>query len=229
MKQIKFTATCLALACFSFMPSDDCSRYAPAKQGMELTYKQFNAKDKPEGSTRTTVLAVKDGGSTIEVQNEAFDKKDKSLGAARYELRCEGGTYYLDMENLVTAEQKNSFKNMNVKVEADKLDIPANPSAGQKLKDGTLKMNGSTEGSPIGMSLTINITNRQVAAVEDIVVPAGTYKAVKITYDVESKMVFTIRSKVAEWYVKDLGIVRNETYDKNGKLLGYMVLDKIKE
>lgn len=225
-----FIALPAAVLFCSFLPSDDCNVYGPTKKGMVLEYKQFNAKDKPEGTTRMTVLDVKEtgGATTIQMQSEVTDRKDKPVGSSTYELRCENGSFFLDMQSMVSAEQKAAFKDMKLDVQANKLDIPANPSAGTALKDGTLSMKGAAEGSPFGFNLTTKITNRKVAAVEDITVPAGTYKAIKLTYDVETKFMVTTRGKAAEWYVKDLGMVRSETYDKNDQLLGYMVLQSVK-
>lgn len=40
---------------------------------------------------------------------------------------------------------------------------------------------------------------------------------------------FTVAAKSTEWIAKKVGIVRSETYDKNGKLTGYMVLTSMKE
>jgi hypothetical protein len=227
MKRIIITAVTLGL--MAFAPGDTCSVYAPTSPGMELEYKHFSAKDKEEGTTRMKVLAVRDAGSTIEVQNEMFDKKGKPVSTSKYELKCENGEFYVDMQTMVTSEQKAAFKDMELKIEGDKLDIPRNAVPGQKLRDGSLRMRGGSADSPFGINLTVNVTNRKVAGVENITVPAGTFSAVKITYDLESKLMVTTRGKAAEWYVKDIGLVRTESYDKNDKLQGYMVLQSKKQ
>ena len=219
-----------AMLMLGFMPADTCNVYAPAKKDMQLEYRNFSAKDKPEGTTRMKVLDVKESGgnTTIQVQSEVFDKKDKPVGTSTYELRCEGGSFYLDMQSMVSSEQKAAFKDMKLDIQADKLEIPSEPTAGQQLKDGTLQMKGAQEGSPFGFNLTMKITNRKVAAIESITVPAGTYNAVKITYDIETKFMVTTRGKAAEWYVKDIGMVRSEFSDKNDKLQSYMTLQSVK-
>lgn len=230
LKSVVLLLPAAAVVSMAFMPGDSCSVYAPSKKDMALQYSHFSAKDKPEGSTEMKVLDVKNDGpvTSIRVQSEVFDKKSKPVGTSTYELKCEGGTFYVDMQSMVSSEQKAAFKDMKLDVQGDKLDIPANPVAGQTLKDGSLQMKGSQEGSPISFNLTMKISNRKVEAIEDITVPAGTYKAVKITYDMDTKFMIPVKSKAAEWYVKDIGLVRSETYDKNGKLQGYMVLSSIK-
>lgn len=201
--------------------------YAPVKVGSEVEYKNYNDNGKVTGTNRTKVLAVRKttGGQEIEMQSESFDKKDKSAGTSTYVVACENGSFSVDMRSMITAEQKESFKDSKVNIEADKLDIPSNPQVGQTLKNGTVKMVTESEGSPIVMKLTMNISNRKVAAIEDVTVPAGTFKCVKITADVETKLLFTIRAKTVEWYAKEVGLVKSETYSTKDKLQGYTTLN----
>ncbi|MCE3228781.1 MAG: hypothetical protein K0S32_3332 [Bacteroidetes bacterium] len=214
----------------AFLPADDCVLYIPSKEGSEMEYKSYNDDNKFTGMNRTKVVAIRKSATKqeIEMQAEAFDKKEKSAGTSTYVLTCENGGFTVDMQSMITEEQRKSFKDTKVTITADKLDIPANPQVGQTLKDGSLKMSSKTEDNPIGLNLTIGISNRKVAAIEDVTVPAGTFKCVKITYDVETKMLFTIRSKCAEWYSKDIGMVKSEIYSNKEKLQGYTVLNSKK-
>ena len=67
-------------------------------------------------------------------------------------------------------------------------------------------------------------------AEENITVPAGSFKASKITYTIEANMGFTkTHLNVTEWMSKKAGVVRSETYDKKGKLQDYTVLSKFVE
>lgn len=210
----------------AFLPADECSLYAPAKEGSEMEYKSYSDNDKLTGVNRTKVLAVRKTvtGQEVEIKSESFDKKEKAVGSSTYVVACENGNFAIDMRTMITQEQMSAFKDSKVTIEADKLDIPSNPQVGQALKNGSVKMTAVSEGSPITMKLAITITNRKVAALEDITVPAGTFKCVKITYDAESKLLFTIKTKGAEWYAKDIGLVRSESYNTKDKLQGYTVL-----
>jgi hypothetical protein len=230
MKLSKLFFIIAVLSFFAFMPGNDCAMYAPAKPGTELEMKNFNANGKSEGTTRIKVIAASKtaNGESIEMKSESFDKKDKPTGTASYFLTCENGAFHVDMRTMVPSNQTESFKDMQVTVEADKLDIPAEPTAGQQLKNGSVKMNATTEGSPITMKMAMTVANRKVAAIENITVPAGTFNCVKITYDAEVKNIFTVRMKAAEWYAKNVGLVRSETYNSKDKLDGYSVLNSIK-
>jgi hypothetical protein len=67
-----------------------------------------------------------------------------------------------------------------------------------------------------------------VDAIEDVTTPAGTFNCVKISYDIETKTFMTMRASGIEWYAKDVGVVRSESYNGKGKLTGYSVLNDIK-
>ena len=77
-------------------------------------------------------------------------------------------------------------------------------------------------------SLSINITNRKIEGKETITTPAGSYDCFKMTYDIESKTVMTVKMKGIDWFAENVGTVRSESLDKNGKLQGYTVLESIK-
>ena len=79
------------------------------------------------------------------------------------------------------------------------------------------------------MNITMNISNRKVDAVESITTPAGTFECYKISYDVAMKMMMNMKSKGVEWYAKGVGLVKNETYSSDGKLLGSNVLTAFKK
>ena len=79
------------------------------------------------------------------------------------------------------------------------------------------------------MNMSVRISNRKVEAQEDITTPAGTFKCFKITYDVDSKVIFKTQGKGVEWISQQVGTVRTESHDSKGKMLSYSLLSEIKE
>lgn len=83
------------------------------------------------------------------------------------------------------------------------------------------------------MTMSMAMTNRKVDGQESITTPAGTFNAYKITSDVafdNRAMGIPIRStmKTVSYRTNDLLFdVKSETYNKNGKLMGYTLLSKI--
>jgi hypothetical protein len=83
-------------------------------------------------------------------------------------------------------------------------------------------------GDAVIMTVTSVISNRKVAATEDLTTPAGTFKTIKITYDVETQMGFVnVKTSVAEWYSEKYGLIKTVNYDKKGKIDSYSQLTKI--
>jgi len=225
MKTIKLVTLSFALlAMASLKTNAQCNMYAPAKEGSVSEIKQYDEKDKLTGSQKQTVTSAKN--SEVVVKVESFDKKDKPVGTSEIKMKCENGAFIIDMRSMIPQSQHDAYKDMKVSVTADQLDIPASPTAGQTLKNGTVKMSATQEGSPLTMNFAITVLNRKVEAIEEITVPAGTFKCVKISYDVETKNMFTIRGKGMDWYAEGIGMVKSETYNSKGKLQGYSVLTK---
>jgi len=128
----------------------------------------------------------------------------------------------------MSQESMEAYKDMEMKMEGGALEIPASMKAGDVLKNGDMKMSFSSGGMTI-MNITMNISNRKVDAVESITTPAGTFECYKISYDVAMKMMMNMKSKGVEWYAKGVGMVKNETYSSDGKLLGSNVLTALKK
>jgi len=92
---------------------------------------------------------------------------------------------------------------------------PLEPKLGDKLPDanGEMAMQGDS------LKMGSEVTNRKVMTVEDVTVTAGTYTAYKLTSDVNStKMGVETKSRNTVWYVKGIGTIKSENYDKSGKL-----------
>lgn len=206
------------------LQAQDCTFYFPVKKGTTTEMKSYSGKDKLTGSSKSKV--IEQSADKVKFSSEVFDDKGKSLSSGEYEVQCKNGEYVIDMNSFLKGIDKSAYKDMDVKIEASEMTIPAKLTAGQKLNDGQVTMKVSNQFMTI-VNMTVKILNRQVVSFEDITTPAGTFKCAKITYDVEMKMMGTTRTKVTEWLSEKVGVVRSETYDQKGKLAGYTVLTSI--
>ncbi len=105
--------------------------------------------------------------------------------------------------------------------------MPSGMKAGDVLKDGDLKMSFSSGGMTV-MNMEVSITNRKVEAIENLTTPAGTFECYKISYDISTKMMITVKMKGVEWYAQKVGMIKSESYSKDGKLQGSTVLNSLK-
>jgi len=230
MKKTKlFLVIMLAFVLAGISLAQDCGIYSMSK-GMVFGYQNLDAKGKVTGTSRTTCIDVNQvGAATIfRVKSEFADDKNKNQSSREYDMRCEDGTFYVDMQNFIDPKSMEAFKDMEINVDGVDMMYPTGLSAGQALPDANITISAATGGISI-MNMAIKITNRKVAGTETVTVPAGTFECLKITYDVETKMMIKISATVAEYINMGVGNVKTETFDKKGKLSGTTQLIELKK
>ena len=207
-----------------------CEIYYPTKAGTVLEMKHFDAKGKETGTSKTVIVSSQEipGGVEVTARNEFPPrKKGEQAYSNEYSIHCLNGQVTIDMKNYLNGEMMAGFENMKVEVSGDQLDLPANPKPGEMLKGGVLSVKILNENGMQIMQMTTKISNRKVEAIEQVSTPAGTFECIKISYDSEAKIFFTVRAHGVEYYSKDVGLVKSETFDSKSRLTGYSILSKI--
>ena len=122
--------------------------------------------------------------------------------------------------------QLKQYKDMDIEIDASKLEIPSlDADTGTQLADGSLTINTGSD-SPISFTMNIDITDRKVESRETLTTPAGDYDCLVITQNISTKMIVRVKASSKEWYAENIGLVRSESYNRKGKLIGYSVLTK---
>ena len=221
MKNLGLTLlTGLLLISFS-LNAQDCTFYFPAKVGASMETKTYDGKDKLTASVKSKVL--ESTANSIKFNSEVFDNKGKSLSKGDYEVKCQGGEFVIDMKSYLKDMDMSKYKDMEMNIDSKNMSIPAKLVAGQKLNDGEVSVKISSGGFKI-MTITIKILNRVVVGMEDMTTPVGTFKCAKISSDMESKIMGTVKTKLIEWVSEKVGSVRTESHNQKDKLLTYSVL-----
>ncbi len=204
--------------------------FFPTKEGTVLIYKTFDKKDKFSSSVKYTVKQVNTMGSNLDITYlcESLDNKENLVFKEEITIHQKGDVMYLDMSNYVNkgAFQQNGEIPAELQVKGNNMEIPLNPQAGQSLPDASVEM--AMKMGFVNMKMVVDITNRKVESIEDLTVPAGTFKCYKFTENIQSVILgIKVQAKSTEWYAKGIGTIRTETYDKNGKLDSYTELVSI--
>ena len=206
-----------------------CNEFYALKKGTAWQISNFNAKEKYLGKTIQTVKEYKKTASgfeaTIEVVSE--DDKGEQYVAGATSIKCEDGIIFFNLEDMFPDEAMKSIENFEVKVDGTNLELPDDLKVGQTLKDAELTM--QVDASPLKMTFIISVTNRVVEAQENLKVPAGSFDCYKIKQNVNTKTMVKVESNTIEWYAKGVGMIKSETYNKKGKLVGYSLLSAYKE
>lgn len=210
--------------------SQECVFYSPVEKGTVLKHSNYDKKDKLTGTSIQTVIDnyVKEGVQTVKIRNEYQDVEMDSVFMTELEMKCKDGRYYVDMESYIGESTLTPYSNMETTFEVENMTIPAELKTGDILDNGRVTVVVSNNGMKI-MTISVNISNRKVEAKEDITTPAGTFECYKISYDISTKMLITIKASTVEWYAKNVGVVKSESYNKKGKLTGYTVLTEFQK
>ncbi len=229
MKTTTLTLTLLFTVIFNSF-SQKCEPYFPMEEGVEFEVTNYDHKNKITGKAKHKIISKTLTGDNLEceIHMESFDEKDNALIANNYKVMCRNGKFEFDMKMFMDNEALTSYNSMDVTVDADFIEIPNKPSIGENLNDGKMVVNIGSNGVNM-MSMKLNIINRKVEAFEQITTSAGTFDCVKISFDTETRFIVKISGSVKEWYCKDVGIVKSESYNKKGKLTGYNLLTNINQ
>ncbi len=213
-------ALCLLLFIAVSVSAQDCSKYYPFEEGTTFQITNYDKKDKPAGVIDYVVK--ESAGDTAIIAYEMLDDKGQLIMSSEYGITCKDDGISIDFKSLLSPGVMNQYKDMEVDISGTDLILPNDLSPGQQLPDAEVLMNVSM--APINMKMTVKMLNRNVQANETITTPAGTFDCVVITYDHETKMGMKISGKAKQWFAEDVGMVKFESYNKKGKLIGSSVL-----
>lgn len=236
MKKYIFLATSVvALATVSaFTKLADCGNFEQFNKGVTYTMSNYNENGKLESTVDGNVIEVIKTASSVTATIDVLTKdgKGKEMSKGQVKTSCADGKYSMDMENFISQQSRDAYKDMDVKIEGSTLDYPNNMKAGDNLANGTVTMTISDKKSAqVVSTTTVTIKNRKVEAVENKTTPAGTWECYKISYTSEvvsmfSGMTLPIKPRTTtEWFSFKVGTVRTEN-SKNGKLESYSELTK---
>lgn len=225
MKTTKFLLLAIFfIASFSMAYAQDCG-YFPTRKGATMSYETRDGKEKVTGTSKTTITDVLDqpNGLTYKVLAESWDAKKTQSGSNEYAMRCEGGVFIIEAKGLLDSKTLSQYKDMEIEVKGTDITYPRGLTIGSKLPNAEVTLIAKSGGIQI-INMTISLINREVVAEESVTTPAGTFTCYKLTYDVNTKMMFSFSAKVTEWINKGAGTVKSETYDSKGKLASTMAL-----
>jgi len=206
--------------------------FIPQRKDAQLEYTQYNADDKVIGSSvqRITDLRQIPNGVEATVNIERMDMGGETLNDMDIQVKCENGIYYLDMSSIIDQQSMQGMQgmeDMQVSIEGGNLELPSNLKAGDVLKGGEMTISIASGGMTI-MNMNFTIGDRKVEAVEDMTTPAGTFSCYKVSYVMSMQMMGNMKTKGIDWFAKDVGVVRSESYSNDGKLASYTLLTSLK-
>ncbi|MEP3836473.1 MAG: hypothetical protein ABJM36_02445 [Algibacter sp.] len=207
----------ISYASFSQNP---CEAYYPFEVGANFEMTNYNKKGKKEGAVNYEVTTIENNEATI--KTIILDAKDKEITTTSYKITCEGNRISIDFKSMMRQDMFKQYKDMEMDITGNNIELPNDLQVGTTLKDANMNM--AIDMGGIKMNMSVTLINRKVNNKESITTPAGTFNCFVLSYKNEMKMGMKMTFTIKEWIAEGVGVVRTETYNKNGKLMGYSEL-----
>lgn len=222
MKKVVLSISIIICTLITIQAQDGCSKYYPMVEGSTFEYTNYNKKGKVEGITNYTVSSVTADGSATKatLDLKMADKKGKELFNSSYSFTCEGNMVKIDYKSLFPAQMMQQYAEMDLDMDISGTDIeiPNDLSVGKELSDANVSIQMNMSG--IKMNITVDQTNRMVEKKESVTTAAGIFECYVLTEQTTSKtMGATIKLSSKIWLAEGVGMVKQETYKKNGDLM----------
>ena len=207
-----------------YTPSESEFAFFAMKVGAVQEFVTKDAKGKITDQSRNTITSITGDKNAFAVayQSEILDAKGNPANKDNpmifnFRVVVKEGIAYLDMNGMFGAIA--GIDNMQASGTAMK--IPSNLSVGQRLDDASAKVK-------IGfINCSAVMTEIECVAIEDVTVEAGTFRAYKISQKTNTTVMGAKNEGTTlTWYVKGVGAVKTENYDKKGKLTSTQELKK---
>ncbi|MDR0436760.1 MAG: hypothetical protein LBH22_00505 [Bacteroidales bacterium] len=202
--------------------------FFPTKTGTVLMFAQKDDHGAITGYLRQTLNAVEGSNDnmTIHYLYESMDKNHTTLVEVPCEMLIKDGMMIFDLKYPFVGKLKSSNEKI-IGVTGTPLQFPNNLMPGETLKDA--HMNANIARGIINVHVDVSMTDGKCVDIEEVTVPAGTFKSHKITQTVAiTKLGSTDHTYVVSWGAPNVGIVKSETYDGNHQLLNSMELVEMK-
>ncbi len=199
------------------------------EEGVSFQYTMSNKKGKPEGTTDYSITEVTNsGGTTTATMNMKFtDNKGEEIMVSDFKISCTGQGIKIDYNSLVPSKMIEQYTEMGMEMDITGTDIniPNNLSVGQDLDDANVTINIKMTG--MNMTMKVDQINRKVVSKESVTTPAGTFECYLLTEDTISETMGVKQNMSTKlWLAEDVGMVKQEIYNKKGALTSHMELTK---
>lgn len=180
-------------------------------------------------------VSKNDGAVSASFESVVVDKKGKNISVSKGQYKCADDKIYVDVSVSMPAGQMEAYKDMEITADESFIEYPTSMQDGQQLPDAVFKMSVSSKGS-VFSNITYKQVNRNVTGKEKITTAAGSWDCWKITSESQFKATvgnsnfsMPINMISTEWFAPGFGIIKTETANKRGKLMGYSVISMIEK
>jgi len=198
----------------------NCSKYYPMNEGATFQYTNYNKKGKTEGVADYKVTeVVTNGGTTQATMSIALrDEKGKEIYTSSYSFSCADNKVSIDYESLFPENMIEQMGDMEMEITGTDIELPNDLTVGESLPDANVTMTMSIAG--MNMKTIVNILNRKVEKKETVTTSAGTFECYVIYSESQTKAMGVNKTFPSRlWLAEGVGMVKQETYKKDGDVM----------
>ena len=193
--------------------------FFPTQPGTILLHQQTDENGNVTGYTRHTITSVTGSGNnmTISYLLENMDESRQVTLEFPGQIHIRNGIMIFDIEEMIAPHLQNSGLGLEAEFEGTFMEIPVSFSPGQRFDDteGTIRIGRGI----LGMRVRMSVTDAKCLAIEEVTVPAGTFRSYQITQTINNTVLRrTSSTRLVSWMAHGVGTVKSRTYDDRGRL-----------
>ncbi|MCJ7468493.1 MAG: DUF3108 domain-containing protein, partial [Maribacter sp.] len=187
---------------------------------------------KTDGVADYTITSVENTGGTTSatMAMKYVDAKGKEIVNSDYKMTCTPDGINIDFNSLMPSQMMQQYQDMGMEMDISGTDIvlPNDLTVGEQLADANVSITMSMKG--MNMSIVVDMVDRKVDAQENVTTPAGNFECYVISEVNKTQFMGVNQEMPAKlWLSEGVGMVKQETYKKNGDLMTRMELTKLTE
>ncbi len=214
--------TVLFLIIFTIGIAQECSDFYPFEEGTSFQITSYSRKGKTAAVTDYTITET--SASSATVKSTLKDDKGEVLSDGEFVIHCKNNGVSMDVKSLLNPQLFDQFKDFKTDISGTDIIIPNDLSVGMALPDATMNM--AVDMGGISMKMDVSLTDRKVIGEESVTTPAGTFDCYIISYTSNIKMGMNRTGTAKQWFAKGVGMVKQEDYNKKGKITSSSELTK---
>lgn len=229
MQKTILSSLIMAFILVSLNAQDNCSKYYPMSEGSSFEYTNYDKKGKVDGITQYKISSVSSlvDATQATLDLKLSDKKGKEVYNLNYNFTCENNVVKVDYKSLFPAQMIQQYSEMDIDMDISGTDIelPNDLKVGEELADANVTIEMNMSG--IKMVISVDQINRKVISKETVTTAAGTFDCMVLSETTKSKVMganIELNSKL--WLAEGVGMIKQETYKKNGSLMSKTELSK---
>ncbi|MEL6810352.1 MAG: hypothetical protein AAFP76_03335 [Bacteroidota bacterium] len=208
----------------TFNAQNDCSVFYPFTEGSTAQITTYGKKEKVASIVdyQVTHVAADSGNTIATIKSLISDKNNELISESSYDITCTNEGIEIDFKSLFNPQLVEQFNGMETEISGTNVVLPNDLTVGQQLPDADLQVKVNMGG--INMNMDFIMSDRKVVGEESVTTPAGTFECFVITYSTSFKMGMNRKGAAKQWISKGVGLVKQEDYNKKGKVTSSSLL-----